>query len=477
MDDRRELYIGGEWVTPIDGGTIGGTIEVENPATEQIIARVPKASTADVDRAVAAARAGSAEWSTSTPTERAAALRRLHDAVKTRFDALVDTIATEMGSPVRFAGTVQVPLPLTVIASYADLLDAGALDDEEIGNSLVAKESIGVVGAITPWNYPLHQLTNKIAPAIAAGCAVVVKPSELSPLTAYLLFDALHEAGLPAGVVNLVTGYGADVGEALAGHPDVDMVSFTGSVPAGRRVGELAGGGLKKVALELGGKSANVLLTDADLATAVKVGVANAFLNAGQTCSAWTRMVVPQAKYAEVLELITAAAAKHTVGDPHDPNTRIGPLVSARQRDRVLGFIRTGLAEGARAIVGGPDADTGQQRGHYVAPTVLADVHPDATVAQQEIFGPVLSVIGYADEADALRIANNSDYGLAGAVWSADRDRAIAFARKVRTGSVDINGGAFNPLAPFGGYKSSGVGRELGRHGLHEYLQTKAIQL
>jgi acyl-CoA reductase-like NAD-dependent aldehyde dehydrogenase len=305
----------------------------------------------------------------------------------------------------------------------------------------------------------------------------VLKPSEIAPLVAYLLFDVLHEAGLPAGVVNLVPGYGASVGEAIAGHPGIDAVSFTGSVRAGRRVAEVAARNITRVTLELGGKSANVLLPDADMATAVKVGVANAFLNGGQTCTAWTRMLVHDDQYDDAVELAASIAAGYTPGDPLDPSTKLGPMVSAAQRDRVQGFIRTGVDEGARIATGGADRPEGVDRGYYVAPTVLADVAPGSTVAQQEIFGPVLSVIRYSDENEALEIANNSDYGLSGAVWSADQDRALAFARRVRTGSIDVNGGRYNPLAPFGGYKKSGVGREMGTAGLEEFLEVKAIQV
>ena len=315
----------------------------------------------------------------------------------------------------------------------------------------------------------------KVGAALAAGCTVVLKPAELTPLTAYVLFDAIHEAGLPHGVVNLVTGSGPVAGSALAAHSDVDLVSFTGSAATGAAISRLAADRIARVTLELGGKSANVILADADLAKAVKVGVGNAFLNAGQTCTAWTRMLVHRSVYEDAVELAATASAGYVTGDPFDPATRLGPLVSERQRDRVRTYVDKGLADGARLVSGGPDAPV-PARGWFVAPTVFADVDPDDTIAQEEIFGPVLSIIPFSDDDQAVEIANNSRYGLAGGVWSGDEDRAMAVARRMRTGAVDINGGAFNPLAPFGGYKQSGVGRELGAHGLAEFLETKAIQ-
>jgi aldehyde dehydrogenase (NAD+) len=371
---------------------------------------------------------------------------------------------------------VQTALPVAVAGSYAELL--GSYDfDERVGNSLVTREPVGVVGAITPWNYPLHQVVTKVAAALAAGCTVVLKPSEVAPLSAYVLAEIAQAAGLPAGVFNVVTGTGPVAGEALAAHPDVDMVSFTGSTRAGRRVSEVAAGTVKRVALELGGKSANVLLPDADLVKAVKVGLANCFVNAGQTCTAWTRMLVPAQRHDEVVSLAVSGAAGYTVGDPLAEGTRIGPLAFAGQRDRVRGYIDRGVAEGGTVAFGGSEPPDGLDRGYFVRPTVFAGVRPDATIAQEEIFGPVLSVIPYADVDEAVEIANGTPYGLAGAVWSADQDAAVAVARRLRTGQVDVNGGRFNPLAPFGGYKQSGNGRELGRYGLEEFLEVKAIQL
>lgn len=467
---RTEFFLDGRWVRP--DGT--GKIPVENPVTEEIIAEIPAGTATDVDRAVAAARAAFDGWAGTDPVDRAAALERLHHSLASRAGTLAETISLELGTPQKFATRVQVGLPLTVLKSYVDLIRRPA-PVETIGNSLVLREPVGVVAAITPWNYPLHQVIAKLAPALAAGCTVVLKPSELTPLVAYQLFDAIDEAGLPPGVVNLVTGTGPVVGEALAGHPDVDMVSFTGSTAVGRRISHLAADRIARVALELGGKSANIILDDADLGTAVKAGIGNCFINSGQTCTAWTRMLVHRSRYAQALELATDAAAGYRLGDPFDPATRLGPLASATQRDRVRGHIERGLAGGGRLVTGGLDAPV-PERGHFVAPTIIADVDPDSALAQEEIFGPVLSVIAFDDTDQAVAIANNSRYGLAGAVFAGDDERALAVARRIRTGSVEINGGAFNPLAPFGGYKQSGIGRELGVHGLAEFTQLKAIQ-
>jgi aldehyde dehydrogenase (NAD+) len=466
------LFVGGSWVRP----ATAETIEVVNPTTEEVLAHVPAGTAADVDRAVVAARAAFPGWSATPPAGRAGVLRRVSAGLAERKDELARLIATEMGTPLRLAGTVQAGLPVTVSASYAELLGSYPFD-ERIGTSLVTREPIGVVGAITPWNYPLHQVVTKVAAALAAGCTVVLKPSEVAPLSAYVLAEILAAAGLPAGAFNLVTGTGPVAGEALAGHPDVDMVSFTGSTRAGRRVSEVAAATVKRVALELGGKSANVLLPDADLATAVKVGLANCFINAGQTCTAWTRMLVPADRHDEVVSLAVAGAAGYTVGDPLAEGTRVGPLAFAGQRDRVRGYIARGVADGAVLACGGAEPPDGLSRGYFVRPTVFAGVRPDATIAQEEIFGPVLSIIPYGDVDEAVEIANGTPYGLAGAVWSADQDAALAVARRLRTGQVDVNGGRFNPLAPFGGYKQSGNGRELGRYGLEEFLEVKAIQL
>ncbi|MFG2730534.1 aldehyde dehydrogenase family protein [Streptomyces canus] len=465
---RTHIYIGGEWVRPASTDVV----EVENPATEQIIGVVPAAGVTDIDRAVQTAQDALPHWAALSPAQRAAYLDRLWQHLDRRREEIARTVTLELGTPLKTAMAIQAGLPLTVLRSYADL--AGDYKFSEwVGHSLVVKEPVGVVGAITPWNYPLHQMIAKVAPALLAGCTVVLKPAELTPFVAYLLTDAVHEAELPAGVFNLVCGHGPVAGAALAAHPGVDMVSFTGSTEVGKQISVFAAATVKKVALELGGKSANIILDDADLTTAVKVGVGNAMLNAGQTCTAWTRMLVPHSRYEEALELAAAAARKYPVGDPTLPDTRLGPVSSARQRASVLAHIDTGLSQGARLVAG---ADEAPSRGHYVPATVLADVKPDDVVAQEEIFGPVLAVIPYSDDEEAVTIANNSRYGLSGAVWSGNENRALAVAGRLQTGSVDINGAAFNPLAPFGGYKQSGIGRELGRHGLDEFLQIKAIQ-
>jgi aldehyde dehydrogenase (NAD+) len=465
----------GHWINGerVEGG--GERIDVVNPATEEVVAAVPAGTPADVDRAVAAARAAFRGWSSTPLNERIAVVQRISDGLKARHGEIAATITAEMGSPIGFSKAVQASIPVATSAGVAALA-ADFPWTEEIGNSLVVREPIGVVGAITPWNYPLHQIVAKVAPALLAGNTVVLKPTEIAPLTAGILAEITAEAGLPAGAFNVVHGTGPVVGEAIAAHPDVDMVSFTGSTRAGKRVTVVASDTVKRVALELGGKSANVVLEDADLGRAVKVGLANAYINGGQTCTAWTRMLVPAGRHDEAVELAAAAAAKYTVGDPTQESTRIGPMSSAAQQQRVNGYIERGVADGATVAFGGPGPVDGLARGAYVRPTIFANVDPNSVIAQEEIFGPVLSVIPYRDEDEAVEIANNTIYGLAGAVFSADQDRAVAVARRLKTGQVDVNGGAFNPLAPFGGYKQSGNGRELGRFGLEEFLEVKSIQ-
>jgi acyl-CoA reductase-like NAD-dependent aldehyde dehydrogenase len=346
-----------------------------------------------------------------------------------------------------------------------------------VGNSLVVREPVGVVGCITPWNYPLHQIAAKVGPALAAGCTVVLKPSEVAPLNAFVLAEVVQQVGLPPGVFNLVTGYGPVVGEALASHPGVDMISFTGSTRAGKRVSELGAQTVKRVHLELGGKSASVVLDDADFEKAVAGSVRACYANSGQTCSAHTRLLVPKSRRDEAVAIAKKAAESYTVGDPVEGKSRLGPLISATQRDRVRSYIKKGVEEGATLVTGGPDAPEGLSKGYYVKPTVFADVRNDMTIAQEEIFGPVLSIIAYEDENDAVRIANDTIYGLAGGVWSGDAERAKRVARKLRTGQVDINGGNFNLFAPFGGYKQSGNGRELGKFGLEEFMELKSLQM
>jgi acyl-CoA reductase-like NAD-dependent aldehyde dehydrogenase len=472
IDDRDRLYIGGAWVR----ADTSETIEVINATTEEVMGRVPAGSAVDVDRAVAAARAAFEGWSAVALEERAKCLRRISEGLQARMMEIATVIAQEVGMPVNLAMFIQAGLPIMTFGSMSDLLATFEFE-EQLGNSLVVREPIGVVGAITPWNYPLHQVAAKVAPALAAGCTVVVKPSEVAPLSTFILAEIIDGAGVPPGVFNLVTGVGPVAGEALAAHRGVDMVSFTGSTRAGRRVSELAAGSVKRVTLELGGKSPNVVLDDADLKQAVSDGVAKAFLNSGQTCSALTRMIVPRSQLAAVEQLAIEAASSYTVGDPLVPGTRLGPLASAAQRDRVRGYIGAGLAGGARLLYGGAEAPDGVERGYFVQPTVFSDVAPDSVIAQEEIFGPVLSIIAYDTEEEAVAIANNTVYGLAAGVWSGDRDRALSVARRLRAGQVEINGGAFNPLAPFGGYKQSGNGRELGHFGLEEFLEVKSLQL
>jgi aldehyde dehydrogenase (NAD+) len=469
---RDRIFVGGEWVEPESGERI----EVVNPATEEPIGSIPACGPADADRAVRAARAAFESWASTPRAERAAYLEAIAAGLGERSDEIAATIAQELGMPLKLSKIIQAGLPTGQFAAMPKLIEEVAWE-EEIGNSRVLREPVGVLGAITPWNYPLNQIAAKVAPALAAGCTVVLKPSEVVPLNAFILAEVIEAAGLPAGVFNLVTGTGPTVGEAIAGHPGVDMVSFTGSTRAGRRVSELAAATVKPVAMELGGKSPNVILDDADLARAVPDGVAKCFLNSGQTCSALTRMLVPREKLAEADRLAVEAAEGFTPGDPFEPSTRLGPLVSDVQRERVRGFIRKGEEEGAQLLTGGAAPPEGLDRGYFVRPTVFSEVTPEMTIAQEEIFGPVLVIQPYEDEDDAVRIANDTVYGLAGGVWSGDQERAIAVAKRIRTGQIEINGGPFNPIAPFGGFKQSGHGRENGRYAIEELLQVKSLQL
>jgi acyl-CoA reductase-like NAD-dependent aldehyde dehydrogenase len=469
---REKIYIGGEWVQSKGGGVI----EVINPTSEHVVGSVPDGTIEDVEAAVAAARGAFESWSQTSIQERADRMRAIAEALSARSDEIAELIAQEVGMPLKLSVIIQAGLPATTFGSMPQLL-AELPGEELVGNSLIVREPVGVVGAITPWNYPLHQIAAKVAPAIAAGCTVVLKPSQVAPLNAALLAEVIDEVGLPAGVFNLVTGRGSVIGEALALHPDVDAISFTGSTAAGRRVSEAAAGTIKRVALELGGKSPNVLLEDADFVRAIPDGVSKCFLNSGQTCSALTRMLVPRSRLGEAEELAAAAAEQFKPGDPFEPETTLGPLVSEDQRDQVREYIRKGTEEGAKLLTGGLEAPDSLEHGYFVAPTVFSEVTPQMTIAQEEIFGPVLALMPYEDENEAVRIANDSIYGLAGGVWSGDPEHAKRVACRIRTGQVEINGGVFNPLAPFGGYKQSGYGRELGLFGLEEFLQVKSLQL
>jgi len=470
MTTYGRFYIDGSWVPP----TSDHTLDVVDSITEQVMYSVPAGMATDVDAAVSAARGALPGWSASPVEIRADYLRKIADGIAKRTEAIAAAIARKTGMSVTAARMIQVGLPIHNLGTAAAVGGSYAFESRR-GTTVIRREPIGVVGCITPWNYPLHQAVAKIAYATVAGCTVVLKPSEVAPSAAFVLAEVADEVGLPAGVFNMDTGVGAVAGEALVGHPDVDMVSFTGSTRAGKRVSVVASETVKRVALELGGKSANVILPDADLSKAVKLGMGNAWINGGQTCTAWTRMLVPADKQDEILEMVEAAAAKYTVGDPAEETTRIGPMSSESQRQRVHGYIERGIADGARVVFGGAGQVEGMESGAYVRPTVFADVAPDAVIAREEIFGPVLSVIPYRDEEQAVAIANDTVYGLAGAVFGED-DHALAVARRIRAGQIDVNGGAFNIMAPFGGYKQSGNGRELGRYGLEEFLETKAIQ-
>ena len=465
-------FVGGQWVAP-EGD---GRLEVVNPATEEACATVPAGSAGDAERAAAAARAAQPAWAATDPAERAELLGRVAEGLQARMPEIGALIAEEVGMPVDLATMIQAGLPVMTFASMAQVV-AELVLEERIGNSIVVREPVGTVAAITPWNYPLHQVAAKVAPALAAGCTVVVKPSERAPSTAFVLARVAEEAGLPPGVLNVVTGEGPVVGHALAASAAVDMVSFTGSTAVGRLVAATAATTVKRVALELGGKSPNVILDDADLSKAVPAGVGHAFLNSGQTCSALTRMLVPRSRLAEAEERAAAKAAEYVPGDPFTPGTRLGPVVSADQRERVRDHIRGGLAEGARVVAGGPEPPEGLGRGWFVRATVLSDVSPAMRVAQEEVFGPVLTVIPYDGEDEAVEIANGTVYGLNAGVWSADQDRALAVARRLRSGMVEVNGGLFNPLAPWGGVRQSGIGRELGRYGVEEFLEPKSLHV
>lgn len=466
----RSLFIDGRWSAPAGGHSV----PVVDPATEMVVGHLPLGGPADVDAAVAAARAAFAAWSVSSVAERKALLGRLHALLLERVELLAQAISLEMGAAIGFARASQVPLAAEHVRVARDLLASYPFSREEHG-FLVSREPIGVCGLITPWNWPLYQITAKVAPALAAGCTVVLKPSELSPVSALLFARILEEAGLPPGVFNLVNGDGPGVGEAIAAHADVDMVSITGSTRAGVQVARAAAATVKRVTQELGGKSPNILLADADFARVVPLGVAAAFRNVGQSCSAPTRMVVPRAALAEVEALAAAAAAAMTVGDPADVGTTLGPVANPAQFARVQEMTGIAIREGAKLVTGGPGRPDGYAQGFFVRPTVVSEVTAGMAIAQEEVFGPVLCLMPYDTEEEAIAIANDTPYGLSAHVQSRDLQAARRVAARIRAGQVHVNHPAWNPMAPFGGYKRSGNGREYGVLGFEEYLETKAI--
>lgn len=465
-----QTYIDGRW-TPATG-----TFEtpVIDSYTEETFASYRTSSAADVDAAVRSARRAFDAWSRTPLPQRVAAVRRIAAALREQADELGRVISREVGMPLRLASRIQAGAPIAAWDQYADLA-AGLHWEERIGHSLVQQVPVGVVACITPWNYPLHQITGKVAPALLAGCTVVLKPSEMAPSSAFALARAVAQAGLPAGVFNLVHGSGAEVGEPLVRHPEVDMISFTGSTRAGRRIAALAADDVKRVALELGGKSAALVLPGADLTAAVKATLGSCFLNSGQTCSATTRLLVPREAAAAVATLVRELAAAYRMGDPCDAGTRLGPLISREQQRKVMALIENAVKAGARRLTG-TDVPL-PPKGFFVPPTVLDGVTPAMDIAREEVFGPVLVVMSYEGVEEGIALANGTDYGLAASVWGATPSAALAVARRLRAGQVDVNGAPFNPAAPFGGFKKSGIGRENGRYGLEEFLEPVAIQL
>lgn len=471
MYGRDSLFIGGRWQAP--HGT--GVIEVLEAATGTALGTVPAGDAADVEAAVAAARAAFGSWSRTPVAERARLVRALAAGLAAREDELAPLMSREVGTPLAVSRRVQVGLGVAVLESMADAVEE--LPAEEwIGTSLVIRQAAGVVGAITPWNYPIYQLAAKVGPALAAGCTLVVKPSSVAPLSAFVVAEVAAEVGLPAGVLNVVTGAGRALGEALVQHPEVDLVSLTGSTGAGARVAALAAATIKRTTLELGGKSAFLLCPGSDLDAALTAAVRGAFVNNGQTCAATSRLLVPRAELAEIEVRLTALVAALVVGDPLAETTEVGPVASAGQQQSILRYLDKAGDEGM-LLTGGPGPVPGHDRGYYVRPSAVSRLDRNAVLAREEIFGPVLSVLAYDDLDEAVEIANDCDYGLSGAVWSPELETSIAVARRLRTGQVAINGGRFNVRAPFGGFKRSGIGRELGLHGLLEYFELTSFQM
>jgi aldehyde dehydrogenase (NAD+) len=474
MASYDKFYINGEWTAPNGSGQI----TVINPATEEVAGTVPSGDGVDADAAIRAARAAFEDWAALSIEERTGYVGKLAAEMAAQGEAIGKCVSEEQGMPLPSAINVQAGLPTGVMANYVEVGNAyAAAEPERIGNSEIVKEPIGVCSFITPWNYPLHQIVGKVAPALVAGCTMVLKPSSETPLNAYLFAEIVDKVGLPKGVFNLISGPGRTLGEEMCIHDEVDMISLTGSTTAGARIGELASRSIKRVCLELGGKSANVILDDADLAKAIPASVMGMMFNCGQTCSALTRMIVPKGKQDEIAAIAKGVAESISIGDPTDASNYMGPMVSKEQQETVQGYIRTGVEEGATLLTGGAEPPEGINQGYYVKPTIFTDVKTDMTIAQEEIFGPVLCILPYESEQEAIDIANDSIFGLSGGVWSGSEERARNVALQMRTGQVAINGGAFNLAAPFGGYKQSGNGRELGAHGLDEFLEVKALNL
>ena len=469
MMRREQLYIDGEWVE----ATGEGVIEVTNPATEEIIGSVPVGSSDDVDAAVSAARAAFTDWSQSSVEDRMAVLNGISGALKEHTEALAQCITAEVGTPIGYSRMAMVGTPRVVTRSYAKMLESFEWE-EEVRNSLIVKEPIGVCAFITPWNFPLHQIIGKVAPALAAGCTMVLKPSEVAPFSGYIWTEILDAAGVPAGVFNMVNGDGPTVGHAISSHPEVDMVSITGSTRAGIEVARAAAATVKRVAQELGGKSPNIILEDADLAAAVASGVASMMRNSGQSCNAPSRMFVPAERMDEAIAIAKAAAESITVGDPRG-DAQMGPVVSETQWKKIQGLIQKGIAEGATLVTGGVGRPDGLDKGYYVKPTVFAHVTNDMTIAREEIFGPVVSILGYDTLDQAIEVGNDTPYGLAAYVQGTDLDKVRDVARQLRAGQVTVNGAGPDMMAPFGGFKQSGNGREWGDHAFGEFLETKAI--
>jgi aldehyde dehydrogenase (NAD+) len=465
-----KFYINGEWVDPVKPATI----EVINPATEEPFTKISAGSAADVDKAVAAARAAFTAFSQTTKEERVELLKRIISSYEKKFEDIAQTVSAEMGAPINLARTAQVGAGKGHLDSTLKALE-GMEFEEQRGVTRVVREPIGVVGLITPWNWPLNQITAKVAPAIAAGCCMVLKPSEVAPITGTLFAEVLHEAGVPPGVFNLVNGDGPTVGQAMSAHPGIDMMSFTGSTRAGIMVAKAAADTVKRVSQELGGKSPNIILPDADFGPAVTRGVFGCFNNSGQSCNAPTRMLVPLERHEEAIGIAKAAAAMHKVGDPTSKDTMLGPVVSEAQFKKVQGLIEAGIKEGATLVAGGTGRPDGISKGYYVRPTIFGNVRNDMTVAREEIFGPVLSILPYKDEEEAIAIANDTVYGLSASIESKDLEHAARVAKRIRAGQVRIKSSVWDFFAPFGGYKQSGNGREYADFGIHDFLEIKAV--